>query len=243
MNETIVGASQQELQVQAQSWADKARGFRISDTDSCRNASYLLRSIKGVRSDIASWFAPHIEAAMETKRKADAARKSLVDAKDRMEAPLVDAEAVIKRALLAWETAQEQIRLDEERRLQQEAQRHAEALALAAAADMEREATVTGDSEMLQEAHDILDQPVEAPIVVVARAMPKVAGVTYRDAFKAHSNVDVKALAAAVAAGTAPVAFLVPNMTAINQFARATQGEQSVPGIRFYNDRTIAARG
>jgi hypothetical protein len=39
-----------------------------------------------------------------------------------------------------------------------------------------------------------------------------------------------------------PVTFLIPNMTAINQFARATQGAQPVPGVKFFNDRQIAAR-
>jgi hypothetical protein len=180
---------------------------------------------------------------METKRKADAARKALVDEKDRMEAPLVDAEGVIKRALLAYETAQEQIRATEERRLQAEAQQRAEAITVDAAAAMERDAILAGDTEMLQEAHDILDQPIEAPMVSVAKLMPKVQGVTYRDQWKAHPEVDVQALAAAVASGAVPVTFLIPNLTAINQFARATQGTQPVAGVKFFNDRLIAARG
>jgi hypothetical protein len=39
------------------------------------------------------------------------------------------------------------------------------------------------------------------------------------------------------------VAFLQPNLTAINQFARATQGLQPIAGVKFFNDRQIAARG
>ena len=50
-------------------------------------------------------------------------------------------------------------------------------------------------------------------------------------------------LAGAVAAGLAPVSFLAPNLTAINQWARATQGGQSIPGLKVINDRQIAARG
>jgi hypothetical protein len=52
----------------------------------------------------------------------------------------------------------------------------------------------------------------------------------------------MKALVAAVASGAAPTTFLIPNLTAINSFARATQGTQPVPGLRFLNDRQIAAR-
>lgn len=180
---------------------------------------------------------------METKRKAEAARKALADEKDRMEAPLVDAETVVKRTLLAWETEQERLRRDEERRLQAEAQREAERVTLEAAAALEREAAKTGDVAMRQEAEDILAQPIEAPVVAVKTFVPKVQGVTYRDQWKAHPEVDVRKLAAAVAAGTVPVTFLAPNLTAINQFARITQGAQPVPGVKFYNDRQIAARG
>jgi hypothetical protein len=243
MNTNIEGASKQDLAIEATTWAERAHGLRIVDAASCQQASFLLRSIKGIRSDIASWFAPHIDAAMETKRRAEAARKGLTDEKDKMEAPLVEAEAVVKRSLLAWEASQEQLRLAQERELQAEAQRQAEATTLAAAAAMELEAALTGDSEMRAEAVAILEQPIEAPVVVVKPFMPKVQGVTYRDQWKAHPEIDMKALAAAVAAGTAPVAFLQPNLTAINQFARATQGLQPIAGVKFFNDRQIAARG
>jgi murein DD-endopeptidase MepM/ murein hydrolase activator NlpD len=242
-SEGLTRISKAELASQSEDWGARARGLSIVNAASCVNASHLLKSVKLLRSEIQKWFEPHIEAAMETKRKADAARKALVDEKDRMEAPLVDAEAVIKRALLAWETEQERLRQEQERALQAEAQRQAEAVTLAAAAAMELEANATGDAGMLEEAQAIFDAPTEAPVVVVQTFMPKVAGVTYRDAWKAHPDVDIKALAAAVAAGQAPVAFLTPNMTAINQFARATQGAQPVAGVRMWNDRQIAARG
>jgi hypothetical protein len=231
------------LAAETQSWASRARGLVVNDRQSCENASLLLRSIKTLRGQVQTWFAPHLDAAMETKRKAEAARKGLADEQARMEAPLIDAEGVLKRSLLEWEAQEEKARLAEEARLQADAQRQAEAVTLAAAAAMEREAVETGNAEMLAEAQDILEQPIEAPVVVVAKQVPKVQGVTYRDNWKAHPEVNVKALAAAVAAGTAPVTFLTVNMTAINQFARATHGAQPVPGVRFFKDRTIAARG
>lgn len=243
MSTDLIVPSKQALETDSRSWAAKARGLQIVDRETCLNASHLLRSVKTLRSQVQAWFAPHIEAAMETKRKADAARKALVDEKDRMEAPLVDAEGVLKRSLLAWETKQEDIRAEEERRLQAEAKARAEAVTLAAAAAMELEAIETGDDAMLQEAEDILSQPIDTPVVSVQKMVPKVHGITYRDNWKAHPEVNVKALAAAVASGAAPAAFLAPNMTAINQFARATQGAQPVGGVKFYNDRTVAARG
>lgn len=240
---TALVPTKEALDTEARSWAARARELQIVDRESCVNASTLLRSIKTLRNQVQAWFAPHIDAAMETKRKAEAARKALADERDRMEAPLVEAEGVLKRSLLAYEQQQEELRLAEERRLQEEARKRAEALTLAAAAAMESEAVATGNDELRQEAEDILSQPIEAPVVSVGKMVPKVDGITYRDNWKAHPTVDIKALAAAVAAGTAPVTFLTPNMTAINQFGRATQGVQPVPGIRWFNDRQIAARG
>lgn len=240
---TSLTPTKEAISAEAQSWASRARDLAIVDRESCTNASHLLRSIKTLRNGVQDWFAPHIEAAMETKRKAESARKALADERDKMEAPLIEAERILKHGLLAYEAEQERVRLAEEARLQAEAQKEAEAVTLAAAAALEREAVLAGDPVMLQEAQNILDQPIEAPVVSVAVSVPKVQGVTYRDNWKAHPQIDVKALSAAVASGAAPAAFLAPDMTAINQFGRATKGTHPVAGIRWFNDRQVVARG
>lgn len=239
---SLAPPTKDSLQRDAMRWAAEVRSLTIDNAAGCVQASHLLRSIKGVRADIQRWFAPHVEAAMETKRRAEAARKQLVDEQDRMEAPLVNAEGVVKRALLAWEQQEEQRRREEEARLQAEAQRLAEEQTLAAAAELETAAHAAGDAEMLAEAEAILAQPIEAPAVVVWSSVPKVQGISYRDNWTVHPDINVRALAAAVASGAAPATFLVPNMTAIRQWARATQGGQTLPGIRVVNDRQIAAK-
>jgi hypothetical protein len=243
MTTELTAPTKDTLQHESSEWSARAKDVRVTDSESCKQASLLLRSIKGLRTDIANWFAPHVDAAMETKRKAEAARKALVDERDRMEAPLVEAETVIKRALLTYETEQERRRQDEERRLQAEADRRAEAIALEAAAALELQANATGDAGMLQEANDLLTQPTEAPVVSVAKTLPKVQGVVYRDNWKAHESVNVRALAAAVADGSVSPTFLIPNMSALNKVASATKGTQTIPGVKFWNDRQIAARG
>jgi hypothetical protein len=243
MHDQLQVRSKDEIAAEALSWAARARTLVITDAESCTHASQCLRSIKTLRAGVAAFWTPHIEAAMETKRKAEASRKALVDERDRMEVPLVEAEGTLKRGLLAWEAMEEARRREDERRLQAEAQRQAEAVTLAAAAALELEATATGDEGLRQEAMDILSQPIEAPVVSVATSVPKVQGVSYRDNWKAHPDVDVRALAGAVASGGVPAAFLTPNLVAINQFAKATQGAEPVPGVRFFNDRLIVARG
>lgn len=242
-NLALTAPTKEDLARDAVRWSSEVQSLTITNADGCTQASYLLRSIKGVRADIQRWFAPHVEAAMETKRKAEAARKALVDEQERMEAPLVRAEGLVKRALLAWEQEEEQRRREEEARLRAEAQRQAEADTLAAAAELELVATRTGDAEMLAEAEAILAQPIDAPAVVVKSSVPKVQGITYRDNWTVHPEVNVRALAAAVAKGDAPATFLLPNMTALRQWAKATQGGAVLPGVKVINDRQIAARG
>ena len=240
---SLAPLTKDDLHRDAMRWASEVQSLTITDPAGCVQASHLLRSIKGVRADIQRWFAPHVEAAMETKRKAETARKQLTDEQERMEAPLVNAEGVVKRALLAWEREEEARRREEEQRLQAEAQRQAEADTLAAAAELELAGHALGDAEMLAEADAILDQPIEAPAVVVRSTVPKVQGISYRDNWTVHPEINVRALAAAVVSGAAPATFLQPNLTAIRQWAKATQGGQTIPGIKVVNDRQIAARG
>jgi len=242
-NVSLAPRDKSELQRDARTWSERVAALTIRTADDCVQASYLLRSIKGVRHDIQQWFAPHIDGAMETKRKAEAARKALADESDRMQAPLVAAEATVKGALLTWEREQETARRAEEARLQAEAQRQAEADTLAAAAALELEAERTGDEDMRAEAEAIMAQPVDVPAVMVKRMVPKVEGITYRDNWTVHPDIDVKALAQAVASGVAPPNLLQPNMVALRAWAKATQGGQSIPGVKVINDRQIAARG
>lgn len=220
-------------------WVAKAKGLSITDADSYVSAGHLLQSIKGLRNEVIRWFKPHLEAAQETKRTAEAARKGLADDQERMEKPLSDAEGVIKQLLLDYDAAVEARRVADERRLQAEEQERAEARMLAAAAEMELEAAATGDEGLRQEAIDILEQPTEAPAIYVKRTVPKVRGISYTDDWKAHPTVDIRKLAAAVAAGTAPTHYLLPNMPLLN---KAASEAASVPGVRFYNDRHVNVR-
>jgi len=242
MTQAIATVSKHNLKAESDDWAARAKGLQVVDKQSYVNAGNLLTSVKHFRAEIAKFFAPHVEAAMKTKREAEAARKGLVEEQTRMEAPLVSAEGTLKKSLLAWDAKQEERRAEEERRLQAEAQKMVEEKTLAYAAELEEEATATGNAYLLQEAHSIMEQPIDTPAVVVKTSMPKVQGVSYRDHWKASEHVDIKVLAAAVAAGSVPTSFLTPNMSALNNFARATEGNQPIPGVKIWNDRQVVAR-
>src|SRR4051812_47233830 len=105
--DTSIVTSKQSLESESATWAARAKGLQVTNTETYLSASHLLTSVKYFRTQIAAWFAPHLEAATETKRRAEAARKGLADERDRMEAPLVEAERLLKQSLLAWDAQQE----------------------------------------------------------------------------------------------------------------------------------------
>ena len=115
---------------------------------------------------------------------------------------------------------------------------------LAAAAALERDAIEAGDAGMLQEAQEILAQPIVAPTVVVApiAPTPKLAGGTFHDNWKPRQPIDLKALVKAAAKDDTLLPFLMANLSVINKYADVAKDVIAVPGIRFYNDRYLVQR-
>lgn len=231
---TLVVDNGAAVRDEAASWPARARELQVVDDAACIRASEMLKGIKALRQTIADTFDPHIKRAFD-------AHRALVREKQDAEAPLAEAEAILKRALVAYDDEQERLRRERERELQAQARRDEEARRLNEAAALELEAKATDDVSLLYEAEELITAPIETPVVSVPKATPRVAGVTYRETWKAHPDVDVKALAAAVASGAAPVTLLMANLPALNQIARATKGTQPIPGVRFFAERGVAA--
>jgi hypothetical protein len=211
----------------------QAGALVIQNPEQYGHEAERLKGIKAFQKRVAEFFDP-------LKRKASEAHKALCDAERKALAPVVEDEAAIKRALIAFDQEQERIRRAEENRLREEARLREEQRRLEEAAALEREATATGDAEMMEEAQALIAAPVEAPVVHLERAMPKVAGIVTREVWKGEV-VDVAKLVQAAAANPQWVNLLVPNNTAVQQLARALKGAMNVPGIRVYAESQIAA--
>lgn len=78
------------------------------------------------------------------------------------------------------------------------------------------------------------NQPVviPPPVAPPAPAVPKVKGVSFREVWKARV-VDVNLI---------PRQYMVPDMVALNDMARAFKGDASVPGVEFYSENVVASR-
>jgi hypothetical protein len=217
----------------ALSWPDQAKALRIIDGPTYERAAALLVDIKGLRKEVDAAFDPIIADAHRAHRTA-------CEKKRQAEAPLVEAERLVKASMSEFTVEQERLRQAEERRLQEAARQEEESRLLAEAAALEREAVATHDDGLLQEAHELIERPIVAPPVSVARTVPKVSGVVHRENWSARVT-SVAALIKFVAAHPEHQNLLTPNQAALNQLARAMKSNLRIDGVQAINTPTVAA--
>jgi hypothetical protein len=220
----------------ALTWPDRARALTIENDTTYIEAGEMLKGIKALRKEVDDAFDPIIKKAHEAHKEACGQKK-------KAETPLLDAETILKRGLVAYETEQERLRQIEQRRLQEEARQIDEARRLEEAAALERQAVATGDETLRAEAEELISAPVCAPAVYVPPSTPKVSGISYRENWRIDPNVDLKALCLAIAQGRQPVSLILPNVTALNGLARSLKGEMKVPGVKVVCEKIASASG
>lgn len=223
---------------EALTWADQARALTVTTPAQYSQAAEMLKGIKALRAKIDHAYDDIIATALTAHRTAIAKKREA-------EAPLLEAEGIIKRGLIAFNEAEERRRQDEQRRLEREARDRAEAEAVNRAAALEVEGKLWGDGGLLHEADQVLEEAIQAPppaIAPIQRTVPKVAGITHRVEWKCQL-VSLTDLIAYVAAHPQHANLLAFNQTAGNGLARALQGGLKIPGLRAYGAQNIGASG
>lgn len=219
-------ATAEYLETAVVSYPDRARALTIDSADRYTAAGEYLTEIKALRHEIADTFDPII-------RKAHAAHREACDRKRQVEAPLVEAEGLLKTSMARYVEAERRREAEERRRLEEAARKAEEEARLAEAAALEE----AGQAEL---AEQVLELPSVAPPPVVAPAAPKVAGVTTRETWDAEVT-DKLALVRAIAAGQVPLAAVDVNQGVLRQQARSLGAELRWPGVRAFKQTTIAA--
>ncbi len=223
----LVDPEVQEVTTLALSVPDQAKAIAAIKTpgDYVR-AGEILITIKEIRKKIEATFKP-------IKQKMDAAKKEVLDQERAADAPLKQAEEYIKPLIRAYDDEQERIRREEERRLQEEARKREEEERLAAALQAEQDGAP-------EEATAILEEPVIVAPIVIPKATPQVAGISYRENWK-YQVVDLKALVSAVAAGRVPINAIKADDVFLGQQARSLKSSMNYPGVKVYSEKTVAA--
>ena len=211
---------------QALTFPDKARALTIADPASYQSACDFLKGIKSLRTEIAETFEPHIKRAHES-------HKALLKEKADAEAPLAEAERIVKSALVTYDQAEEHKRRAEAARLQEELRQQEEERRLAEAVELE----AAGEQA---EAEALIDAPVFVPTVAVAPSTPKVSGISYRETWSANVT-DLGALVMYVAQHPQFAGLLLANIPALNGQARSLKGQMQIPGVEAVCTRDVAA--
>ena len=138
--------------------------------------------------------------------------------------PFTDGEKIGKQRMRGWEE------------IEAKRQREAEQKAREKAAVEQRKAEEAAQ-EAAEKGEPAPPPPPPAPVIPVENKA-HVAGVTYVDNWKGRVT-DITELLKAVLAGTVNPDFVMVNESEINKFAKATSGKMPVPGIEWYNDKTV----
>ena len=214
------------LEPRALAVLNDAKALRITTPPDYDLAVGFLRGVKALRQEIADTFDEPIA-------KAFAAHKATVAAKKRHDAPLDEAEGLVKRAMLAYKTEEDRKARELQAKLQAEARAQEEARRL-------EEAVQAEQAGQAAEAEALLEAPIEVPPVILPPPVPKVDGVSFRTTWNAEL-VNLAELIQAVAKGQAPMSLLIIDQTALREYARATKGGVVVPGVRFFTQQTVSA--
>ena len=224
----IESAENQALEVCTKASAHAAEilgqieGLVIKTQSDCLSASNILKSVKTAYK------------LLETRRKETV--KPINDAKAKVQGlfkpdleKYQEAEGILKKAIGVFQSEQEKIRQIEQEKLRLKAAKEEEkrkATLAAQAAKAEEKGNLEKAESLTQQAEEY-HQPV-----AIVQAPPKVNGISYKSTWKARI-FDVSQL---------PRNYMVPNNELLQGFARSTKGKIPIPGVEFYEDKSIAVR-
>ncbi|MFA5261530.1 MAG: hypothetical protein WC450_09905, partial [Candidatus Omnitrophota bacterium] len=171
--------------------------------------------------------------------KAHQAHKEAVNQKRRAEAPLAEAEGIIKPALAAWDTAQEAIR--------RQAEQEAQAAAMKAETDRKIAEAIALEAQGDKKAADqVMAEPVYVAPVIIPRSTPKVQGISFTERWTFRViNADLipRQYLLAGLMDNHRVGRTDSRLTAIRKVVDALKGATNIPGIEAYAEKSVSGRG
>lgn len=215
MTEIKITREMESIQTTALNVFESAKQVIIKDQESYDFQGNRLREIKTQWSKIE-------EKRKELIKPSQLAVKQLNDFFGVPLNNLKSAENLIKQALIRYSDEKEKERLREERRLRDQAEKEA--------AKLEKKAEKQEANGNIEKAKETRLDAKSIPVPVVASKIEKVKGVSFKEIWK-FEIIDVDKL---------PRKYLLPDLKTLGEIARSTKGKVSIPGVRFYSDKTVA---
>jgi len=231
MSEALATIDTATVQQEVAPVIQAADALVVRNVDEHKAGLELLGRVMWAATRIKGIFAPSIEAAKESKRKAELARSEIMLLQDQVLAPVLDARKTISDKCSAFER--------EERRVAALNQAALEKEALAKQEEQRAmDAAMAGTEE---EAEEALTEPLDVPFVPTVRPeVANVAGISSRETWAAEVT-DIL-LFAAWCIEHRHAYLLAANVVALNSRARAERDKLSIPGVRAVSTLSHARR-
>jgi len=218
-----------ELETKALTWAERAKTLKVRDAATHAQACDTLGQVKALRNEAEAHHRPIIDSAHRTHKVAcDALRK--------IDAPLAEAESILKSGIGAYELEQRRI---QEQREREDREIREQILAEQREAEIE---AAEAEGASVEEIRAIADAPMIVPAPRVPPAFLPQAGVSTAKTYRAVVT-NIRMLAQAVADGAVPHTLIVADQRALNAMARALKGQMQIPGVRVEEDAIVRAKG
>ena len=203
-----------------------ANDLSVNDGGTYAKAGETLRRLKTKQKELDS-------TRKDITQPMEQAKKKIIELFKGPLGMIADAEAIIKRKMLAYDAEIERKRREVEAKEQEKARKKQEKL--------EARAELAREQGKEEKADDLEMQADEVSIPVVAAVQPKSEGTHTTTTWSAEVT-DKMALIKAVAEGRAPEAMLDVNMPTANKMAKALKEEMKFDGLKAVAKKSLSAR-
>ena len=222
MSEALATIETTEIEAQVAPVIQSADALVVRNVSEHEHGMKMLAAVMGAETKVKSFFKPSIEAAMESKRKAEDARKQIVLLQDTVLGPVLEARKTIEKKCAAFEEEERRVAALNQKAINDEALRRQE--------EQRQLDAAMADTE--EAAEDALTAPLPPPLTpIVKPEVAKVAGVSARETWGAEAT-DLKAFYRWCIETDNMYLAGEPNMIGLNSRARAEKAPMKIPGIK-----------
>lgn len=230
MSDALATINRDEVEAWSAPIIREAEGLLVRNVDEHRYSLQILGRVMDARDRIKLIFKPALDAAIESKRKAEAARLEVVALQDSLLSPVLAAYDIVKAKAGAFEAAEKAAALANQEAI------NAEALA-------KQEQQRLMDAAMNPDDADaIMAEALPPPLVPkVQPEVAKVAGVSSRFTWTAQVTDKAEFIAWCLNSGN--LYLLEVNQVALNSRARTEKAQLRIPGVKAVESVSYARRG
>lgn len=210
----------QEIATQAEQLLTSARAFIVQTPEVYQLAADELKFIKGKAKELD-------DMRKSMTRPLDESKNKIMEFFRPAETWLKQSEQLLKQHMLTYQQEEERKRREAQRLADEAARNEQDRLnAIAEKKAVKQEAK--GNMEKASEIRQVVPQVI---IPTIVAETPKINGISMRKVWKWRE----------VNSTLVPREYLLLNEKMLSQFARATQGNITVPGIEFYSEEVIGS--